>query len=58
MKRPKLLEISADDIEACIGLAQILQRTGLAADRARARTLLKSACDAGSAEACGLMTSR
>ena len=44
--------------EACIGLAQILQRTGFAADRDRAHTLLKSVCDAGSAEACGLMTSR
>ncbi len=44
--------------EGCIGLAQILPRTGLAKDRERARTLLKSACDAGSAEACGLMTSR
>jgi len=44
--------------EACIGLAQILQRTGLAADRDRARALLKSACDAGSAEACGLIPGR
>jgi len=44
--------------EACIGLAQLLQRTGLAPDRDRARTLLKSTCDAGSAEACGLITGR
>jgi TPR repeat protein len=44
--------------EACVGLAQILQRTGLATDRTRARTLLKSACDDGSAEACALNTPR
>lgn len=44
--------------EACIGLAQLLERTGLATDRDRARTLLKSTCDAGSAEACGLITTR
>jgi TPR repeat protein len=44
--------------EACIGLAQILQRTGYATDRARARALLKSTCDEGSAEACALLTSR
>lgn len=44
--------------EACIGLAQILQRTGVAADRDRARALLKSTCDAGSAEACGLIARR
>ena len=41
-----------------MGLAQLLQRTGVAADRDRAHTLLKATCDAGSAEACGLMTSR
>ena len=44
--------------EACIGLAQILQLTGFASDRVRAQTLLKSACDGGSAEACALRTSR
>jgi TPR repeat protein len=44
--------------EACVGLAQILQRTGFATDRARARTLLKSACEGGSAEACALVTPR
>ncbi len=44
--------------EACIGLAQILQVTGFASDRVRAQTLLKSACDGGSAEACALRTSR
>jgi len=57
--RKTLESLCAEKIpEGCIGLAQILQRTGLAKDRDRARTLLKSACDAGSAEACGLMTSR
>ena len=57
--RKTLESLCAENIpEACIGLAQILQRTGLAADRARAGTLLKSACDGGSSEACGLMTSR
>lgn len=40
--------------DACIGLAQTLQRTGFAVDRNRAQALLKSACDAGSAEACRL----
>ena len=44
--------------EACLGLAQLLQRTGLAKDRDRARTLMKSACDLGSAEACALVTAR
>jgi TPR repeat protein len=44
--------------EGCIGLAQVLQRTGFAVDRDRAQALLKSACAAGSAEACGLVTSR
>lgn len=57
--RKALESLCAEKIpEACIGLAQILNRTGLAKDRDRARTLLKSTCDAGSAEACGLMTSR
>jgi TPR repeat protein len=44
--------------EACIGLAQILRQTGLAVDRDRAKALLKTACEGGSAEACGLATSR
>ena len=44
--------------DACIGLAQVLRLTGRAADRARARTLLKTACDAGATEACGLLTAR
>ena len=57
--RKTLESLCAEKIpEACIGLAQILQRTGLASDRDRARALLKSACDAGSGEACGLITSR
>ncbi|MEO8360524.1 MAG: tetratricopeptide repeat protein [Vicinamibacteria bacterium] len=42
--------------EGCVGLAQILQRTGRAADRTRAQTLLKAACDGGNAEACRLLT--
>jgi TPR repeat protein len=60
VRATKTLEsLCADKVpEACIGLAQILQQTGFATDRERARTLLKSTCDAGSAEACGLMTSR
>ncbi|MEO8499324.1 MAG: hypothetical protein ABI565_00315 [Vicinamibacteria bacterium] len=44
--------------EACFGLAQLLQRTGLVKDRDRARTLMKSACDLGNAEACAFVTSR
>jgi TPR repeat protein len=44
--------------EACIGLAQILRQTGFAVDRDRAKALLKTACEGGSAEACGLATSR
>jgi TPR repeat protein len=44
--------------EGCIGLAQYLRQTGYAVDRDRANGLLKSACDAGSAEACGLITAR
>jgi TPR repeat protein len=44
--------------EACIGLAQVLRQTGFAVDRDRANALLKSACEAGSAEACGLVSSR
>jgi TPR repeat protein len=45
-------------VEACIGLAQVLRQTGFAVDRERAKTLLKSACDSGSAEACGLAAGR
>ena len=57
--RQTLESLCAEKVpEACIGLAQILQRTGFATDRDRARTLLKAACDGGSAEACGLMTAR
>lgn len=57
--RKTLESLCAEKVpEACIGLAQVLNRTGLAADRDRARTLLKSACDAGSAEACGLTPGR
>ena len=57
--RKTLESLCAEKVpEACIGLAQLLQRTGVVVDRDRARTLLKSACDAGSAEACGLMSSR
>jgi TPR repeat protein len=57
--RQTLESLCAEKVpEACIGLAQILQRTGFAIDRDRARTLLKTACDGGSAEACGLMTAR
>jgi len=57
--RQTLESLCAEKVpEACIGLAQILQRTGFALDRDRARTLLKAACDTGSAEACGLMTAR
>ena len=44
--------------EACVGLAQILRQTGFATDRERARVLLKSACETGSAEACALLTTR
>jgi TPR repeat protein len=44
--------------EACFGLAQLLQLSGLAADRDRARTLVKSACDLGLAEACAGARSR
>lgn len=44
--------------EACLGLAQLLQRTGLATDRDRARTLMKAACDLGSQEACGAIPAR
>lgn len=44
--------------EGCIGLAQILERTGFRVDRDEALRLLKTTCDAGSAEACALMTSR
>ena len=57
--RKTLESLCAEQVpEACIGLAQLLQRTGLAPDRERARALLQSACDAGSAEACGLTTGR
>lgn len=44
--------------EGCVGLAQVLRRTGFAVDRERANSLLKSTCDAGSAEACGLLSGR
>ena len=44
--------------EGCIGLAQILERTGFRVDRDEAQRLLKATCDAGSAEACALLTSR
>lgn len=44
--------------EGCIGLAQILERTGFRVDRDEAQRLLKATCDAGSAEACALMTGR
>lgn len=44
--------------EGCIGLAQILERTGFRVDRDEAQRLLKATCDAGSAEACALMTAR
>lgn len=42
--------------EGCVGLAQILQQTRRPADRTRAQTLLKTACDGGNAEACRLVT--
>ncbi|MBK5257765.1 MAG: hypothetical protein JJE39_17210 [Vicinamibacteria bacterium] len=42
--------------EGCIGLAQILQRTGYRTDEIRARSLLKSTCAEGSAGACALLT--
>lgn len=44
--------------EGCIGLAQVLRTTGFAVDRERANGLLKTTCDAGSAEACGLLSGR
>ncbi len=44
--------------EGCIGLAQILQRTGYATDRDRAQSLLQKVCRDGVAEACGLVTTR
>lgn len=44
--------------EGCIGQAQVLRRTGFAVDRDHANRLLKRACDAGSAEACALLTAR
>jgi TPR repeat protein len=44
--------------EGCIGLAQILERTGYTRNRTRARALLKSTCDEGSAEACALLKGR
>ncbi len=44
--------------EGCIGLAQVLRRTGFAVDRDHANRLLKTTCDAGSAEACALLTTR
>ena len=42
--------------EGCVGLALFLQQTGYATDRDRANVVLMKACDAGYAEACGLMT--
>ena len=44
--------------EGCIGQAQVLRRTGFAVDRDHANRLLKSTCDAGSAEACALLSTR
>lgn len=44
--------------EGCVGLAQVLRRTGYAVDRERANEILKATCDAGSAEACGLLNAR
>lgn len=44
--------------EGCIGLAQFLGQTGFAVDRDRAQRLLKTSCDAGSAEACAMLTTR
>jgi TPR repeat protein len=54
----KTLEsLCADNVpEGCVGLALFLQQTGYATDRDRANVVLKKACDAGYAEACGLMT--
>lgn len=39
-------------------LAQILERTGYTRNRTRARSLLQSTCDEGSAEACALLSGR
>jgi len=44
--------------EGCIGQPQVLRRTGFAVDRDHANRLLKTACDAGSAEACALLSTR
>ena len=44
--------------EGCVGLAQVLGHTGFRVDRERAQKILKTACDAGSSEACALATAR
>jgi len=44
--------------EGCIGLAQILRKTGFAVDRDEAQKVLNETCAAGSPEACALLNNR
>ena len=44
--------------EGCIGLAQILRKTGFAVDRDEAQRVLRETCASGSSEACALLSTR